>query len=265
MSQRGLAPIIIILLIALGIGGYLVYSGQINLNQNQQKSNTSQQPTNQVKPVAYSNNTFQNINYLKQQLDTSGAILNLLYPKSDYPSVKDWDMNYPNEMKLDDTQLVGMRCTKYITPDSTNGLSTTNLNLLHNLNLNTKNLPNFKDVKAGDFFSFEYCETEDNKKLFFYTSGTSPQGRIIHIAITSSQDHPLTEITSSSTKLYDNFGNIITPVELTKSGILYVQYEGGDSAYGSSIYKFDINNPTNTKEIISCFSTPIDAGHCKIL
>lgn len=33
MKEKGLAPIVIILLIAAAIGGYLVYSGKINLNQ----------------------------------------------------------------------------------------------------------------------------------------------------------------------------------------------------------------------------------------
>lgn len=35
MSQKGLAPIVIILLIAAGVGGYLIYSGKINLPQKQ--------------------------------------------------------------------------------------------------------------------------------------------------------------------------------------------------------------------------------------
>lgn len=33
MSQKGLVPILIVLLIASGIGGYLIYSGKINLNK----------------------------------------------------------------------------------------------------------------------------------------------------------------------------------------------------------------------------------------
>lgn len=35
MSQKGIAPIVIVLLIAAAIGGYLIYSGKINLKQNE--------------------------------------------------------------------------------------------------------------------------------------------------------------------------------------------------------------------------------------
>lgn len=45
--QKGLAPILIVMLIALGIGGYLIYSGKINLNKTQVPSTaTSPSPTN---------------------------------------------------------------------------------------------------------------------------------------------------------------------------------------------------------------------------
>lgn len=33
MNQKGLAPILIVLLIAAAVGGYLVYSGKVDLNQ----------------------------------------------------------------------------------------------------------------------------------------------------------------------------------------------------------------------------------------
>lgn len=45
MKQKGLAPVLIILLIATAIGGYLVYSGKINLPQKQ----TDQQTTETTK------------------------------------------------------------------------------------------------------------------------------------------------------------------------------------------------------------------------
>lgn len=45
-KQKGLAPILIVLLIAAVIGGYLLYSGKINLNQTTQPS-----PTTNVSPA----------------------------------------------------------------------------------------------------------------------------------------------------------------------------------------------------------------------
>lgn len=43
MKQKGFAPILVILLIAVITGGYLVYSGKINLNKSQTINNTSVQ------------------------------------------------------------------------------------------------------------------------------------------------------------------------------------------------------------------------------
>lgn len=40
MDQRGLAPILIVLLIAATVGGYLVYSSKVNLSKSQQTSST---------------------------------------------------------------------------------------------------------------------------------------------------------------------------------------------------------------------------------
>lgn len=275
MDKKGFAPILIVVLIAAIIGGYLIYSGKINLNKSQQNSPSVQTSTNHTsKPKTTPATIFQNNSYLKRQIDTSGSILELNYPKADYPTVKPWGMNYPDEIKLDDTQLIGMKCTKYITSEDGNELSfRDNLDLLNSLNLNTKNLSNFKIIKdfknrlSKDILNFLYCETEDNRGVFFYTSGSNPQGRTIHIAVTRDSGHQmaLSEITPSYIVIYNNFTNVIAPIELTKDGILYVQYDGGDSAYGSSIYKFNINNPADSKEIINCFSTPIDAGHCKVL
>lgn len=45
MEQKGLAPILVVLIIALGIGGYLIYSGKINLNQKYSPQQTTQTPT----------------------------------------------------------------------------------------------------------------------------------------------------------------------------------------------------------------------------
>lgn len=58
LTQRGFAPILIILLISAAIGGYLVYSGKIDLpqKQNDQSSATAVDETaDEAKPLFYEN------------------------------------------------------------------------------------------------------------------------------------------------------------------------------------------------------------------
>lgn len=77
MSQKGLAPIVIVLLIALGIGGYLIYSGKINLNQ--------------AKPVPVQPTT---------QPSSASKIVSqdeLMGDKKVYKHDKQWQISYPKD------------------------------------------------------------------------------------------------------------------------------------------------------------------------
>lgn len=94
LTQKGLAPIVIIILIAAAIGGFLVYSGKINLKQETTTQIAQPTPTPDDSPVP--NGTGETVGWKTYNDEKNGY--SIRYPK-------EWNLKSPSGQE-DPTDLV---------------------------------------------------------------------------------------------------------------------------------------------------------------
>lgn len=261
-NQKGLAPIVIILLITLLGGGYFIYQsqGKITTPSSQptpqpfepsSSAPVSISPASPYNPEEYTVWTYglplSSEGFKKRQFD-----INKKFFKS---------KNYPDEViNISEENLVGMKCTprifKSVGPSAIAELTEEKkeklLALIKEADKTIDKLDRFGN--PAEIYEVTYCQTEDGRQILRYkiSSGGGGGGGADYIGLVN-PDNTIKRVAKIADNHFAYFG-CYNPLQLTKDNILYYNCWGGDGPSGvASIYKISLND-SSVKRLIDCKS-----------
>lgn len=236
MNQKGLAPILIVIILATLAGGYLVY-------QNQPKPTPSPQPTTQPLPTSSPQQITQSSPQAKVTLKKFTSIpLNYAFYTKKFLDL----ISYPSTItSLSRDNLKNATCSERFTVNDY-GFE---FELVAGIPQQV-----LKEILAKEAAAFILCDLGDKYLLVYETwGGGGGSKNIAHTALINKDPFTFTYLIEIPRE--GAYFGCFTVHAVTNDNHLYVECGGGDVSYSYSVYDVNLINKSKTR-LVNCYGEP---------